>query len=133
MKKDNNLLDYVPRIPEKLNWTEDDEHRVTVDVENKGVFNRIAQKCFGRPAVSHIALEQFGSFIWKQIDGVHTIYDIALLVKEEFGEDAEPLFPYTAGAWICDIDTIRQRYEKGSIEIDASFFRSLIGNCCCVA
>ena len=50
MKKDNNLLDYVPRIPEKLNWTEDDEHRVTVDVENKGVFNRIAQKCFGRPA-----------------------------------------------------------------------------------
>ena len=91
MKKDNNLLDYVPRIPKKLNWTEDDEHRVTVDVENKGVFNRIAQKCFGRPAVSHIALEQFGSFIWKQIDGVHTIYDIALLVKEEFGEDAEPL------------------------------------------
>ena len=82
MKKDNNLLDYVPRIPEKLNWTEDDEHRVTVDVE----------KCFGRPAVSHIALEQFGSFIWKQIDGVHTIYDIALLVKEEFGEDAEPLY-----------------------------------------
>ena len=82
MKKDNNLLDYVPRIPEKLNWTEDDEHRVTVDVENKGVFNRIAQKCFGRPAVSHIALEQFGSFI----------YDIALLVKEEFGEDAEPLY-----------------------------------------
>jgi len=56
------------------------------------VFNRIAQKCFGRPAVSHIALEQFGSFIWKQIDGVHTIYDIALLVKEEFGEDAEPLY-----------------------------------------
>ena len=92
MKKDNNLLDYVPRIPEKLNWTEDDEHRVTVDVENKGVFNRIAQKCFGRPAVSHIALEQFGSFIWKQIDGLHTIYDIALLVKEEFGEDAEPLY-----------------------------------------
>ena len=84
MKKDNNLLDYVPRIPEKLNWTEDDEHRVTVDVENKGVFNRIAQKCFGCPVVSHIALEQFGSFIWKQIDGVHTIYDIALLVKEEF-------------------------------------------------
>ena len=24
-------------------------------------------------------------------------------------------------------------FEKGSIEIDASFFRSLIGNCCCVA
>lgn len=46
MKKDNNLLDYVPRISEKLNWTEDDEHRVTVDVENKGVFNRIAPEMF---------------------------------------------------------------------------------------
>ena len=47
MKKDNNLLDYVPRIPEKLNWTEDDEHRVTVDVENKGVFNALPRNVLG--------------------------------------------------------------------------------------
>ena len=92
MKKDNNLLDYVPLIAQQIQRSENEDTIVTVDVVNKGMFNRIAQVCFGRPKVSHIALEEFGSFIWKQIDGKHTIYDIAMLVQEQFGEKAEPLY-----------------------------------------
>ncbi len=33
-----------------------------------------------------------GSFIWKQIDGKKTIYEIALLVKDRYQEEAEPLY-----------------------------------------
>ena len=33
-----------------------------------------------------------GSFIWPLIDGKRTIYDIALLVKEKYGDKAEPLY-----------------------------------------
>ena len=33
-----------------------------------------------------------GSFIWSLIDGKRTIYDIALLVKEKYGDKAEPLY-----------------------------------------
>ena len=113
MKKDNNLLDYVPRIPEKLNWTEDDEHRVTVDVENKGVFNRIAQKCFGRPAVSHIALEQFGSFIWKQIDGVHTISVAAEIVAAKHDVDTTLKTKFTL-IWQLFHIRLHQRHFPGS-------------------
>ena len=34
-----------------------------------------------------------GTFIWPLIDGKRTVTDIAALVKEEFGEAAEPLYP----------------------------------------
>ena len=94
MKKDNNLLDYVPLIAQQIQWSENEDAIVTVDVVNKGMFNRIAQVCFGRPKVSHIALEEFGSFIWKQIDGKHTIYDIAMFAASLKGVKKLHLLPY---------------------------------------
>lgn len=61
--------------------------------ENAGVFNFIAQKFFGRPRFSYINLEEFGSFIWKQIDGKSTIFEIGKSVSEKFKDKAEPLYP----------------------------------------
>ena len=93
MKKPNdNYLDYVFKIKEGLVRSEDDSGQVTVDMENKGFTNRVAQRFFNRPAVSHIRLEGMGSFIFKSIDGERTVYDIGQLVKAEFGEKAEPLY-----------------------------------------
>ena len=66
---------------------------VILDIENKGAFNKIAQTIFKKPKVSHVHLDEFGSFIWLQINGERTVHDIALSVKEKFGEDAEPLYP----------------------------------------
>lgn len=40
-----------------------------------------------------VHLDRQGSFIWPLIDGKRTVADIAALVKEEFGEAAEPLYP----------------------------------------
>ena len=92
MSKENNFLDYVFKIPEDLSWVCSDEGEVTVDMENKGFSNRVAQKFFHRPKVSHIKLEGMGSFIFRCIDGKSTVYDIGKLVKEKFGEEAEPLY-----------------------------------------
>ena len=36
MKKDNNLLDYVPLIAQQIQWSENEDTMVTVDVVNKG-------------------------------------------------------------------------------------------------
>ena len=33
-----------------------------------------------------------GSYIFQQIDGKRTVGDLALLMKERFGKDAEPLY-----------------------------------------
>jgi len=92
MNKSNNYLDYVYNIKEGLVWTVDDEGLVTVDMENKGFTNRLAQKFFGKPAVSHIKLEGMGSFIFQCIDGKRSVYDIGQLVHEKFKEEAEPLY-----------------------------------------
>ena len=81
MKKQDNFLEYIPKIKEGISWKPEQDH-VIIDMENKGLANRIAQICFGRPKVSHIT----------QIDGEKSILQIGELVQEAFGEKAEPLY-----------------------------------------
>ena len=69
---------------------------VVLDIENTGAFNKLAQKLFGKPRVSHVHLDEFGSFVWKHIDGQNTVAQLAELVHEQFGEAAEPLYPRIA-------------------------------------
>lgn len=87
-----NYLDFVPVHHEQYGYTIEDSGAVTLLVENKGVFNRIAQKCFKKPKISYIHLDEMGNFIWPLMDGKRTVYDISELVHEEFGEKAEPLY-----------------------------------------
>ena len=90
-KKVANYLDYVPAIPESIKWSEKNG-KVTVDVVHTGLFAMIAQKVFLKPRVSHIDLDEYGSFIWQLIDSKRTVNDIAISFKEHFGEKAEPLY-----------------------------------------
>jgi len=94
-KKQNkpNLLDMVPVISPKREYKVEEDDMVTVFIENKGPFNFVAQKLLKKPRITQIHLEEFGSFIWKQIDGTKTVMQIADLLHEEFGEKADPLYP----------------------------------------
>ena len=67
--------------------------RVILDVENTGLFNKIAQNLFNKPQYTKVHLDAQGTFIWPMIDGKRTVEDIAALVKEEFGDAAEPPTP----------------------------------------
>ena len=78
--------------PDRIKWSADDEGIVTLDIENTGVFNRVAQKFFKNPKVSHVHLDKVGSFVWPLLDGEKDIVAIGVLVKEHFGEEAEPLY-----------------------------------------
>lgn len=95
-KQQKNYLDLIPVRAQGLEWTRDDEGIVVLEVENTGVFNRIAQKCFKRPKVTKVHMEAFGSFLWPLIDGERTVKELADLLKERFGEEAEPLYPRVA-------------------------------------
>ena len=90
---DINYLDLVPVRSEELEWYTDRKNCTVLKVENTGTFNRIAQKVFNKPQFTKVHLDRQGTFIWPLIDGKHTVADIALLVKDEFGEAAEPLYP----------------------------------------
>ncbi len=99
MKKkviNENYLDNIPVVSEKLSYKVNDEGIVTLAQENTGFMNRIAQKLFKRPKISYIHLDELGSFIWQLIDGKTTISDMGEPVKEKFGEKAEPLYPRLA-------------------------------------
>ncbi len=90
-RKKKNYLDFIPVCNPDYTWDADKKGIVTVHVVNKGFYNRIAQKLFHRPLVSHIALDEYGSFVWRQMDGRKSIYDISKQVTERFGKEAEPV------------------------------------------
>lgn len=91
-KKNENYLERIPNRPDKIKWSADEEGIITLDIENKGLFNRLAQKFFKKPKVSHVHLDKMGSFVWPLMDGEMDIIAIGVLVKEHFGEEAEPLY-----------------------------------------
>ena len=87
-----NFLERVPIPNGLLKWRADEDGSVELLVENTGLFNRIAQKLFGKPEVTHVHLDGVGSFVWPLLDGERNIIEIGELVKEHFGEKAEPLY-----------------------------------------
>ena len=88
-----NYLDLIPKRSENLRWHDDLKGRIILEVENTGLINRIAQKVFNKPRYTKVHLDDNGTFIWPLIDGEKTVNEIAALVKEHFGEKAEPLYP----------------------------------------
>lgn len=88
-----NLLDLVPSQSQKFRSEIDEKGSVTIFVENKGPFNFVAQKLFKKPRFSQVHLEEFGSFIWQQIDGIKSVQQIADLMHIKFGDKADPLYP----------------------------------------
>lgn len=88
----SNYLEKIPVCPEKIKWSIDEEGIVTLDIENTGFFNRVAQKFLKKPKVSHIHLDEMGSFIWPLLDGKKDIVELGKLVETEFGEKASPLY-----------------------------------------
>lgn len=86
-----NYLTKVPIRNEELTWSVEDGI-VTLHIENKGVFNRVAQKLLKKPKVSHVHLDEMGSFVWPIIDGEKDIIAIGEQVKSHFGDKAEPLY-----------------------------------------
>ena len=91
-----NYLERIPMRKEGLEWTKDDEGKVTLNIPNTGFFNRLAQKILKKPPVTHVHLDENGSFVWPLIDGEKDLIKIGELVKEKFGDKAEPLYPRLA-------------------------------------
>ena len=96
MKKKNlaneNYLERKPICKDGLNWSKDENGNVTLEMENKGVANRIMQKLIKKPKISYIHLDEMGSFIWPLMDGEKDILEIGKYVEEHFGEKANPLY-----------------------------------------
>ena len=91
-KRRNNLLDYIPQTHPAVTWSMSDDNRITLHVNNKGFYNRIAQILFKRPKVSHIELDEYGSVVWNNITGQITVEELGKRLKIKFGEKVESLY-----------------------------------------
>ena len=87
-----NYLEKIPVKNENIQWKQDENGAVTLEIENTGFFNTVAQKFFKKPKISYVHLDENGSFLWPLLDGEKSILDLGVLVKEHFGEKAEPLY-----------------------------------------
>lgn len=90
-KKSQNYLEFIPKKNPEFQWKIKEDGCVEIAMPNRGFFNRLAQLIWKRPKISYISLDEFGSFVWLQVDGERSVLDISVLVKEQFGEKAEPL------------------------------------------
>ena len=90
--KEENYLEKKPICKTGLNWSKDENGNVTLEMENKGVANRIMQKLIKKPKTSYIHLDEMGSFVWPLMDGEKDILEIGKFVEEHFGEKANPLY-----------------------------------------
>ena len=88
----SNFLDKIPTRNPDIGYTVDEKGVITLEIENKGLFNRIAQKIFKKPKISYIHLDEMGSFVWPIINGEKSISEIGEAVDENFGEKAHPLY-----------------------------------------
>ncbi len=87
-----NFLEKIPVRSSFLNWSEDEDGLITLEIENTGFFNRVAQRVFRKPKFSYVHLDETGSFVWPLLDGEKDIITLGELVKERFGKEAEPLY-----------------------------------------
>ena len=90
--RSDNLLDYIPVREEHIRWDEDSDHMVVLHRQNKGACALLCRVLFHRPKLSHITLERYGSYVWRNIDGQRSLYELALGLRGEFEAEAEPLF-----------------------------------------
>lgn len=98
-KKEDLSKNYLEKIPvrqEGLRWEKDEKGLVTLYVHNKGLMKKVTQVLLKKPEYTQVHLDENGSFIWPYIDGEKDIIALGELVKAQFGEAAEPLYPRLA-------------------------------------
>ena len=91
-QKEENFLLRTPLRKEGLKFEVDEKGIVTLLIENKGFFNRLFQKILKKPKVTHIHLDEMGSFIWPLFSPEKDIVALGKEVSEKFGDKAEPLY-----------------------------------------
>ena len=91
-----NYLEKIPVRKADLHWKKDEDGLVTLFVHNTAIMKKITQKLLKKPEYTQVHLDENGSFIWPLIDGKKDIVELGILVKEYFGEAAEPLYPRIA-------------------------------------
>lgn len=95
MRKSNkrqNFLEMVPIKNDKIKWFQLDSGCVQLQIHRDRCLERAVRLLFKTPTTMKIDLDEYGSFIWRAIDGQRNMASIASDFKSAFGEGVEPLY-----------------------------------------
>lgn len=85
------MLSVVPIKNPEVSWEENKAGWVRIKSERNDLFYSTIKKLTGRVRIDRIPLDRYGSFIWRNIDGKHTIGEIKDLLQEQEDEEIECL------------------------------------------
>ena len=91
-KKDSkNYLDFIPKKNPEIEYETGEDGIITVLIEWKGFYHKLAQRFFRRPRVSEIKLDKLGTFVWNSIDDKKDVHTISKELEAEFPSMEQPL------------------------------------------
>ena len=102
-KQSKNYLDYIPVKNPEIEYETDENDRVTVYIEWKGFYHRIAQKFFHRPRVSDVKLDDYGSFVWLAIDDMKDSFTYQTTEAVKFSQAEVPQNSWIDGKTIGEV------------------------------
>ncbi|WP_102401622.1 PqqD family protein [Haloimpatiens massiliensis] len=93
MKKfdeNKNVLLMIPQRKVNIEWEKNGEI-ITLIIKREKYIDKIMHKIFKTPKVIRIELDQIGTFVWENCDGIKNINDISKQMKSHFGQKIEPV------------------------------------------
>jgi hypothetical protein len=92
IKDKDNMLDYIPVKVDKIKTKNKEDQTIDLIVPRDGWFDSLVRKIAKTPERKVISLDDLGSGVWRLIDNKRNIGEIALIIKDEYGEKADPLY-----------------------------------------
>ena len=84
-------FDLVPRkLVTHEDSPEDDRAILLIPRFRRGLLAKYIQPRLKKP-YHKVRLDEVGTFVWRQIDGVSTVDNISIAMKHHFGEKVEPV------------------------------------------
>ncbi len=94
MKKEQNFLEMVPKISEKLTLTKKDD-LITISFKRTSFLDKFFNFLFKKSATVYIELDDIGTKVFELIDGNRNIGEICQLLEQDLGEKVSPVVQRT--------------------------------------
>ena len=93
MKNNEDILNLVFKKNENIEYEINDRGIVIIKEKQNHKIQQFFRKLkFKIPLYKNIELDEYGSFIFKNIDGVKTVKELGEILELKYGEDCHPLY-----------------------------------------
>ena len=93
MKNNEDILNLVFKKNENIEYEINDRGIVIIKEKQNHKIQQFFRKLkFKIPLYKNIELDEYGSFIFKNIDGEKTVKELGAILELKYGEDCHPLY-----------------------------------------